>query len=85
MISAKYQIPANRGSDDPAVTANADSDETGIVVAGRTEQADIFEDASLKTSSDAGLELRSKCFKYEADRIVVENNNGGDLVGMENN
>lgn len=68
---------------DPAVTANADSDETGIVVAGRTEQGRyyVLEDASLKTSPDRWARVALEMFyKYEADRIVAETNNGGDLV-----
>ena len=68
---------------DPAVTSNEDSDETGIVAAGKGEDGHyyILSDASLiatpsgwaRTAVDEYLEL-------QADRIVAEVNNGGDMV-----
>lgn len=68
---------------DPAVTGNASSDETGIVVAGRTskEKYVVLEDCSLRGSPDQWIKRAiSKYHEYQADRIIAETNNGGDLV-----
>ena len=68
---------------DPAVTSNASSDETGIIVAGRSEdnQYYILEDFSGIFSPDVWIKKSIECFyKFEADRIVCEVNNGGDLI-----
>ena len=68
---------------DPAVTNNEFSDETGLVVSGSDENGEyyVLEDASLKASPDgwarAAIDL---LYKYQADRIIAEVNNGGDLV-----
>lgn len=68
---------------DPAVTNTEFSDETGIVIAGVDEQGKyyVLEDASVKMSPDGwGRHAIEMFYKYEADRIVAETNNGGDLV-----
>tara|TARA_Y100000114_G_scaffold156460_1_gene183717 strand:- start:2696 stop:3919 length:1224 start_codon:yes stop_codon:yes gene_type:complete len=69
---------------DPAVTGNKNSDETGIIVAGRSRFSDayyVLEDASLRSSPDAWVNRAiKKYYEYEADRIIAEVNNGGDLV-----
>jgi len=68
---------------DPAVTSGEDSDETGIVVAGRAadDQFYVLEDASMRGSPDAWMQRAVDVFhKWRADRIVAEVNNGGDLV-----
>ncbi len=68
---------------DPAVTANADSDETGIVVAGIGGDGHgyVLEDASLKASPDAWARTAVEAYhRWQADRLVAEVNNGGDLV-----
>ena len=68
---------------DPAVTSNASSDETGIVVAGRSEdnQYYILEDFSGIFSPDVWIKKAIECYyKFDADRIVCEVNNGGDLI-----
>jgi hypothetical protein len=68
---------------DPAVTSDADSDETGIVVAGIAENGHVYvlEDASLKASPSAWAIRALTCYDaHRADRIVGEVNNGGDLV-----
>lgn len=68
---------------DPAVTNNESSDETGIVVCGRgvDDKFYVLEDASLKDSPDAWGRKAVDCFYlHNADRIVAEVNNGGDLV-----
>ena len=68
---------------DPAVTATANSDETGIVVVGRcfNNKYFVLEDSSGKLSADAWARRAIDLFYlYKADRIVAETNNGGDLV-----
>lgn len=69
---------------DPPVTSGEDADECGIVVGGRTEREEAFilEDASMKGLSPAEWAERavSRFYKWRADAIVVEVNNGGDLV-----
>ena len=68
---------------DPAVSHNANSDETGIVVAGLGVDGDFYvlEDASIKTSVDKWARAAVTRYQlHKADRIVVEVNQGGDLV-----
>lgn len=68
---------------DPAVTANADSDETGIVVVGKDYNNEyyVLDDLSGKHSADKwGRIAINAYYEWEADRIVAEVNNGGDLV-----
>lgn len=67
---------------DPAVTANENSDETGIVVAGRSgDNFFVLDDASFKASPDGWSQKAVSLYhKYEADLCVAEVNNGGDLV-----
>ena len=68
---------------DPAVTSGEDSDETGIVVVGKdhNNQYYVLEDVSGKYTPDQWGRLAVKTFyEWEADRIVAETNNGGDLV-----
>lgn len=68
---------------DPAVTANADSDETGIVVVGKDSNNEyyVLEDLSGRHSADKWGRIAVNAFyEWEADRIVAEVNNGGDLV-----
>lgn len=79
---------------DPAVTNTEESDETGIVVAGRTtsdhcpicgtiEQAHAFvlADYSGHYSASGWTSAALNAFdEFEADSIVAEVNNGGDLV-----
>lgn len=68
---------------DPAVTATEGSDETGIIAVGITANQHIYvlSDGSLRGSP--GDWARKACrllLKWDADRIVAEVNNGGDLV-----
>ena len=68
---------------DPAVTANANSDETGIVVAGRgvDDRYYILGDYSGVFSPDVWIKRAIELYyKFDADRIVCEVNNGGDLI-----
>jgi PBSX family phage terminase large subunit len=68
---------------DPATTANKNSDETGIVVAGIDAIGNgyVLEDVSGKWSpADWGLLAVQKAKAWNADCIVAETNAGGDLV-----
>lgn len=68
---------------DPAVTSNVESDETGIIVAGMgiNGRYYVLDDKSGKMTPDAWGRLAIDLYyQYQADRIVAEVNNGGDLV-----
>ena len=68
---------------DPAVTSNAESDMTGIVVVGRdvNGKAYVLGDYTDRLSPQGwackAIELYHR---FEADRIVAEKNQGGDMV-----
>ena len=68
---------------DPAVTANAESDETGLAVAGLGADGDYY----LMSASGYRLPPHQWAMKvleaydhWQADKIVCEVNNGGDMV-----
>lgn len=68
---------------DPAVTMNEDSDETGIVVAGKNSQGEgfIIADYSIKASPLDWAKRAVDAYRtHNADAIVVEVNNGGDMI-----
>ena len=70
---------------DPAVTSTEDSAETGIIVAGRGKEYPphfyILGDLSLRGSPDTWAERAVYAYRtHQADRLVGEVNNGGDLV-----
>jgi len=68
---------------DPAVTANVNSDETGIIVAGvdHNNEFYILEDLSGRYTAEKWGTIAVKAFyDWEADRVIAEVNNGGDLV-----
>lgn len=68
---------------DPAISNNADSDETGITVTGRDANGNgyVLEDVSGKYSPDGWASLAvSTAEKWRADCIVAEKNQGGDMV-----
>lgn len=67
---------------DPAVTSGEDSDETGIVVAGRTgSQAFVLADYTCRLSPDGWARRAVDAYhQHKADRIVAEANQGGDMV-----
>lgn len=68
---------------DPAVSANLDSDETGIVVLGKDSNGNgyVLEDLSGKYSPNEWAKVASQAFKnWDADCIVAEKNQGGDMV-----
>lgn len=68
---------------DPATTNKAESDETGIVVAGRSNQGEYFmlADYTLKASPLEWAQRAVEAYDlHDADAIVVEVNNGGDMI-----
>lgn len=68
---------------DPAVTAKANSDETGIVVVGKgyRDEYYVLEDLSGRHTADSWGRIAVNAFyDWNADRVVAEVNNGGDLV-----
>jgi phage terminase large subunit-like protein len=67
---------------DPAVTNTEDSDEHGIIVAGaQGESGYVVEDASISGSPTEWAEAAiMRANKYAAKGIVVEINQGGDMV-----
>lgn len=68
---------------DPAVTANETSDETGIIVAGKSTagEAFIIADYTIKASPLEWAQRAVNAYReHNADAIVVEVNNGGDML-----
>lgn len=70
---------------DPAVTANPRSDETGIVVVGLgvDGRAYVLDDLSGRFPPEVWGHRVARAFdEHKADAVVVETNNGGDLVKL---
>jgi len=68
---------------DPAVSVSQDSDETGIIVVGRSEDNEyyVLADYSGKYSPDSWAARAIDAYdSHQADRIIGEVNNGGDMV-----
>lgn len=68
---------------DPAVTAGPKSDETGITVPARGSDGDGYLLADLSGRMPTGTWARkvvAAYYDWEADYVVAETNNGGDLV-----
>lgn len=70
---------------DPAVTSKATSDETGIVPVGRDHRSPahfyVLDDVSgIMTPNGWGVAAVAAYKNLDADRIVGESNQGGDLV-----
>lgn len=68
---------------DPAVTATEESDEHGVIVAGMTADGRgvVLEDASLRgTPAEWARRAVSLSRSWGADGVVVEVNQGGDMV-----
>lgn len=68
---------------DPAVTSGEESDDTGIIVAGLGRDGDgyILDDMTCHLSPDGWAKRVAYGFhRWQADRVVAEANNGGDLV-----
>lgn len=68
---------------DPAITNKATSDETGIAVAGINSENEFFV-LHLEGYKLAPHQWATKALElydyYQADRIIAETNNGGDMV-----
>jgi len=70
---------------DPAVTSTEDSDYHGIIVAAQTTDDDgvVLQDGSLKgTPLDWAKRAVALHDKWQADGVVVEVNQGGDMVAQ---
>lgn len=74
---------------DPAVSGNEGSDETGVVVVGsspapwQTRQGYVLSDLSLRAHPDAWAQVVVNAAQsWEADEVVAEANNGGELVSL---
>lgn len=68
---------------DPAVTSTEESNETGIIVAGRDQHDHGYclADRSGRRSPDQWARTAVQAYHdFKADRIVVEVNNGGEMV-----
>jgi predicted phage terminase large subunit-like protein len=68
---------------DPAITANKNSDETGIIAVGKGNDGHfyILDDKScIESPNGWGNAVVSLYNKLKADRIVAEVNQGGDMV-----
>jgi phage terminase large subunit-like protein len=67
---------------DPAVTNTGDSNEHGVIVAGKgtDEHGYVLDDLSLRASPDGWARAAIKAYHdWQADRIVIEDNQGGDM------
>lgn len=68
---------------DPAVTSGEDANETGIIVAGLGEDGHgyVLEDLSGQwTPGEWGAKVVDAYIRWDANRVVAEVNQGGDLV-----
>ena len=68
---------------DPAVTSNPDSDETGIVVVGKDAQNKYYlldDRSGVYSPAEWGKVAVELFYLWQANYIVAEVNNGGDLV-----
>jgi phage terminase large subunit-like protein len=82
--TAPEQLGTTYVSVDPAAKNNPDSDEHGITVVAASmdgKEAYVLEDGSIKGSPKEWAQMAIDLHdKYEADGIVVETNQGGDMV-----
>lgn len=68
---------------DPATTSGEKADETGIIIGGRSRAKECFilDDYSLKGTPDEwGGKVAEAYERYEADFVVAEKNQGGEMV-----
>lgn len=68
---------------DPATTSNENSDETGIIVCGigHDGRGYVIADRSMRGTPDEWGNAAVEAYdEFEADRIVYETNQGGDMV-----
>lgn len=71
---------------DPAVTATMNSDETGIIVAGlgMDGRGYVIDDLSGRMRPEEWAERVAAAWRvHNADRVIAEVNNGGDLVANQ--
>jgi predicted phage terminase large subunit-like protein len=71
---------------DPAISNNEDSDEHGIIVAGvhhKSQEAYVLEDGSMQGSPMEWARRAINLYDtHKADAIVIEVNQGGDMVAQ---
>jgi predicted phage terminase large subunit-like protein len=82
-LSHKYNITRIVVAVDPAVTSGDNADETGVVVAAKCEDGTflVLDDQTCKLSPDQWGRLVVDLYhKWNADRIIGEANQGGDLI-----
>lgn len=82
-VTAKPDLKRIVVAIDPAVTANMESDETGIIVAGKDLDGKgyVLEDLSGKYSPNEWAKIAQQAAKnWNADCIVAEKNQGGEMV-----
>lgn len=68
---------------DPAISSGEESNETGIVVAGigGDGKGYVLDDVTIKATPDGWAKQAISAYhRWEADRIVYEENQGGDMV-----
>lgn len=68
---------------DPAVSSNENSNETGIIVAGKGRDGKgytLADDSGVYTPQEWARRVAALVRKYEADCVVAEINQGGDMV-----
>ena len=67
---------------DPAASTGEEAAETGIVVCGRAEgQYYVLADVTMKgRPAEWGMQAVSAYHTHEANRVIAERNNGGDMV-----
>lgn len=69
---------------DPAASSNEDSDETGIIVAGQGIDGDWYvlaDRSGIFSPNDWAKRAVAAYDEFDADKIVAEVNNGGEMVG----
>jgi phage terminase large subunit-like protein len=72
---------------DPAASSGEEADETGVVVVGAAVNADgvtngyVLTDRSLRGTPEEWARTAVRAYReFDADRIVAEKNNGGEMV-----
>ncbi|MDR1982409.1 MAG: terminase family protein [Holosporaceae bacterium] len=68
---------------DPAITSNAESDETGIIVSGMDGQGKgyVLDDLSISASPEIWAKRVVEAYhRYSAKLVVIESNIGGELL-----
>jgi len=70
---------------DPSVSSTGDQDECGVVVAGLGIDGDYYvlaDESGVYSPLEWGRVTAGQYKKYQADRVIAEINQGGDLVEM---